>query len=693
MSRLWATALGAALLASAAPASAWETNGLVWPADLVPITIDLHDADIEEMTVGELEAEVIAAIEEWNAVGCAEQVLQYTGRTDARNQIDAQQVYVWVDDPEEWGNMGSMVAGATLITIAGPPTPAVDILYNAVDFEWRVGGGSRTQVSILDPRSVITHETGHLLGLSHTRDDPVATMAAAYLPDLGLRTLGRDDKIGLCELFWSGGSECSDDSDCRERERCEQYTSEDRGETVTICSEIRGTYGDPCSVDDLNCIDICLFTRGDFSEGYCTSLCEEEEDCPDSWFCHNFGTPSNPYKACRFQANTGNDEDGEDVASEDTGGDVPGEDAGQDLSEPDGASDLNAGMDTGGDADAPPPDPGSGEDPCGCHTPAAPLRSPWLPLLGVGFAILWMGSRSRRFREGLAVLVLAPAALAPTQAQAQDMNFEEGEAETTVHVVLTESTGIARRAAETVIFDIEDRVGAVSGFRVVSKRSVKRSLGRVFRQFKACDADVQCNLDFAELIPVDRMIFVRIVLEEGLYNVDMELRDDGDTDGRPYATAITADLRDASYLDEAVAELLAPSGDNDLSLTRVDPGLPAPVDLIPPGTGDSAWLNRDNAWYAIGGGTILGATGGIFALLADTTLAEIQATTHSRAEVDDLIATGESHQLAANVFILTGLVAIVGGTVLYLLTDEPVSEGAALGVAPSKNGAAVEIRW
>lgn len=55
-----------------------------------------------------------------------------------------------------------------------------------------------------DLQSILTHEVGHLLGLAHSAD-PEATMSASYNEsDIALRTLSRDDELGICAIYPPG---------------------------------------------------------------------------------------------------------------------------------------------------------------------------------------------------------------------------------------------------------------------------------------------------------------------------------------------------------------------------------------------------------------------------------------------------------------------------------------------------------
>ncbi len=93
---------------------------------------------------------------------------------------------------------------------------------------------SNTQIGA-DLESIVTHEAGHFLGLSHS-EVPDATMSANYSPgNVGMRDLAQDDVAAICQAYPMGSPVAT--SSCEPR----------RGFTKQ-CSEEQSTGGCSCHV-------------------------------------------------------------------------------------------------------------------------------------------------------------------------------------------------------------------------------------------------------------------------------------------------------------------------------------------------------------------------------------------------------------------------------------------------------------
>jgi MYXO-CTERM domain-containing protein len=87
---------------------------------------------------------------------------------------------------------------------------------------------------VADLPSIITHEVGHFLGLSHS-NVRAATMRPGYNPgDTGLRTLDADDVMGVCALFPTSGAQ---PAECDPRHGFSRQCAV----TETGCCAVQGT--------------------------------------------------------------------------------------------------------------------------------------------------------------------------------------------------------------------------------------------------------------------------------------------------------------------------------------------------------------------------------------------------------------------------------------------------------------------
>lgn len=132
------------------------------------------------------------------------------GRTE---EVDFESVFSFMT--ESWPFGPEVIAQTTVSWDRGGVLVDADIAFNAVHYQF-TSGDEEVATDLL---SILTHESGHMLGLSHSAE-PEATMFAVYEQgQTHLRSLDADDERGIAWLYpcedapcdgsvgWEGGCE------------------------------------------------------------------------------------------------------------------------------------------------------------------------------------------------------------------------------------------------------------------------------------------------------------------------------------------------------------------------------------------------------------------------------------------------------------------------------------------------------
>lgn len=256
----------------------------------------------EGLSVQDVERAVSGAIETWNAVPCSRALMRYEGHVATLEDVSAQHYPVIHLNEEEspclMAGVTSRIGAAPCFVGAASLPGAVfnrdGMRWYSIEREGRVLREEQGTLPLIDFRAALTHELGHLLGLNHPARDaytPRASMFASYRVDGGQAALAATDRAHLCALY---PDEAVGTQTCGTDERCARALGDPGARCVTlepwqVCDKASGAQGDYCADNMLYCDDICLITSTTTQTGYCTTRCEDDEECGEGWFCNPNG--------------------------------------------------------------------------------------------------------------------------------------------------------------------------------------------------------------------------------------------------------------------------------------------------------------------------------------------------------------------------------------------------------------------
>ncbi|TXD38417.1 matrixin family metalloprotease [Lujinxingia vulgaris] len=251
-----------------------EFNGFAPEPEHLPLTLRLKGPLPEGVQPGDVIAAMEASARTWNAVSCAQ--VAFKTEVQAGEEVSEVEAVELNFEP----GIGPNAERIAWTTYPTSPEERASVTLNSTAVVWRPSPDpfqrfAEPERPAVDLQAVITHELGHVLGLSHTLAHNAAAMSAAYLRDGRQRTLSADDKLGLCALFPAEGRECARDTDCPDAGRC----------VDGVCDPHRGQPGDYCAFDLMHCPEFCLIDHAPTGTGYCSEPCNLDADCPTHFAC------------------------------------------------------------------------------------------------------------------------------------------------------------------------------------------------------------------------------------------------------------------------------------------------------------------------------------------------------------------------------------------------------------------------
>jgi hypothetical protein len=311
-------------------------NSVVWDHEIVSYSIgsDLP-LGLDEASVQQV---VATAFQRWESVACATIKTNNDGFTSAGSVLgDGVNTISWVR--EGWTLDRAVGAHTDLIAEKRQDGSfaivEADVQLNAEDFDWTIDATPDAHTKEL--RSILLHEIGHFLGLSHpcapqsgacsdgcdadeglpqcTPDEDAVVMNPVY--DASRVNLSEDDIAGFCALYprsdcdeqtpCADGFECVSgaclkacgDALCRTGETCVDATCKPACSGATCeatcatntdctlgevcspggqCTSGDVPLGEPCAVDGDCDLGLC-------NDGVCAKACQKDAECADAETC------------------------------------------------------------------------------------------------------------------------------------------------------------------------------------------------------------------------------------------------------------------------------------------------------------------------------------------------------------------------------------------------------------------------
>lgn len=196
--------------------SGCATSGkpLFWPSDCGWYGVQKDGSPLLKISYDEFHSVVVKAFSKWGDADCGggkhpSFAMQDTdvlyepvvcGRQEFNQGKDLGNASVWMFRDKDWPYQGvNSTIALTTLTVEIPTGKILDADVELNSFGTNIST-SDTKVTA-DLESIVTHESGHFLGLAHS-SDRMATMFAQYsASSTTIRTLALDDMKGICAVY------------------------------------------------------------------------------------------------------------------------------------------------------------------------------------------------------------------------------------------------------------------------------------------------------------------------------------------------------------------------------------------------------------------------------------------------------------------------------------------------------------
>jgi len=211
------------LLGMALPADAYVRTTtrvgepVMWPGHCVPF--HLHQDGSDDVSFGKVLSAFRNALSTWMNVDCSALSLDYQGITDvdaAGFRLDGPNLNVLVfrEQQADWVH-GPAAFAVTTVTYCENLQGGCEFLGQIRDTDIEINGAYfqfsadlEGEAPRVDLENTLTHELGHVLGLSHSAVEGATMVFDAAPGDISKRSLHADDIEGVCDIYPTGVDQC-----------------------------------------------------------------------------------------------------------------------------------------------------------------------------------------------------------------------------------------------------------------------------------------------------------------------------------------------------------------------------------------------------------------------------------------------------------------------------------------------------